>query len=204
MQTPQLFFQPGPADRWLGHASRPALRRMAVLALLLGAAALASAGWRVWVAQQALANWQAEQADQARAHQSAARAHPAAPTANAGGATPAGPTPGRLRALNGVIERLNQPWVSLLDTLASETTAPVTLLSLVADGERGSLRLDAEAPTLPPLLAYARRLQAAPLVDQLQLLRHEAQERDRLRPTRLSLELTLARAGQTGKPETGP
>ena len=196
MQTPQLFFQPGPADRWLGHASRPALRRMAMLALLLGAAALASAGWRVWVAQQALADWQAEQA---QARLSAARARPAAPTANAGGATPTGPTPGRLRALNGVIERLNQPWVSLLDTLASETTAPVTLLSLVADGERGSLRLEAEAPTLPPLLAYARRLQAAPLVDQLQLLRHEAQERDRLRPTRLSLELTLARAVQPGK-----
>lgn len=201
MQTPQLFFQPGPADRWLGHASRPALRRMAMLALLLGAAALASAGWRVWVAQQALADWQAEQA---QARLSAARARPAAPTANAGGATPAGPSPGRLRALNGVIERLNQPWVSLLDTLASETTAPVTLLSLVADGERGSLRLEAEAPTLPPLLAYARRLQAAPLVDQLQLLRHETQERDRLRPTRLSLELSLTRTVQTGKPETGP
>lgn len=201
MQTPQLFLQPGPADRWLGHASSRALRRAAMLALLISAAALASAGWRVWVAQQALADWQA---DQVQARQSAARAHPVAATDKALGATPAGLSPGRLRALNGVIERLNQPWVSLLDTLATEASAPVTLISLVADGERGSLRLEAEAPTLPPLLAYARRLQAAPLVDQLQLLRHEAQERDRLRPTRLSLELTLARAVQPGKPEAGP
>ena len=201
MQTPQLFFQPGPADRWLGHASRPALRRTAVLALLLGALALASAGWRVWVAQQALADWQAEQA---QARQSAARARPAAATALSSGAAPAGLSAGRLRALNGVIERLNQPWVSLLDTLANEGLAPVTLISLVADGERGSLRLEAEAPSLPPLLAYARRLQAAPLVGHLQLLRHEAQERDRLRPTRLSLELALARTTQAGKPETGP
>lgn len=201
MQTPQLFFQPGPADRWLGHASRPALRRTAVLALLLGALALASAGWRVWVAQQALADWQAEQA---QARQSAARTRPAAATATSGGAAPVGLSAGRLRALNGVIERLNQPWVSLLDTLANEGLAPVTLISLVADGERGSLRLEAEAPSLPPLLAYARRLQAAPLVGHLQLLRHEAQERDRLRPTRLSLELALARTTQAGKPETGP
>ena len=209
MQTPFLNFQARPGDRWLGHTSSAGWRRAASLALLLAGLALAACAWRVLAARQALDDAQAAQAQAAaQSRQAATRRPPQAGDKGlqgaAAGASADGLSVARLRALNTVVDRLNQPWVSLLDTLARETQAPVTLIALAADGERGTLRLEAEAPGLPALLAYARRLESAPLIDQMQLLRHQAQDADRLRPMRLSLDLVLARASHTAAAQPTP
>lgn len=195
MKAPSLRFKPRPADAWLGHASGPAWRWAAWLVLPLAAAVLGWAGLRAWSAQQDLQAWSASreaarQADRRSAQQ--AEPAPAAAVGLLAGGLSGGLSAARTKALNGVIDRLNLAWLPVLDAVAAETLAPVTLLWLAADGERGLLRIEAEAPTLPALLAYAQRLRAARLFEQVLLVRHETIEREARRPTRLTLELVLA------------
>ena len=184
MKPPVLLFLPRRGDAWLGHASSRPRRGVALLcaSACLGLALLA--GWRAWQVQDDLAAAQ-------QSLQRAGLARPARPVAALSGLG-ALPSAQRLRSLNSVVDRLNLPWPAVLNLLELETRAPVTLLALSADAERASLRIEAEAPAMADLLAYAQRLRQHPLIGQVLLVRHDANEREILRPIRLTLDLLLA------------
>lgn len=183
-----LPFRARSADTWLGHASTRWQRWLACCCLGACVAGLAAVGWRALQAQQALADAHAQALAQQQRSAAAARAL-AKPKPVVAMPMLA---PARLRALNAVVDRLNQPWWLVLDALEAETTAPISLLSLAADADRGSVRIDAQGPALTPLLAYAQRLRERREFSQVLLLRHETLERERGLPIRLSLDLVLA------------
>ena len=67
----------------------------------------------------------------------------------------------------------------------------VALVSIEPDQRAGSVRVVAEARSLPAALAYAQRLGSAPGIRDVHLTRHETSDRDPHRSVRMQLELRL-------------
>jgi hypothetical protein len=178
MKAPRLVFEDSGAGASLFGARR-SLPGVAGAALaLLAVAALAHAGWRLAHAQAQVATLQA-------------RATALQGTAAPATAPAARHDPLRVRAWNAVAHQLNTPWSELLATLETATPADVALVSVVPDTAQGAVRLQAEAKSLPALLAYERALRAAPLFRDVLLARHETHETDSQRPVRLHLVLRM-------------
>lgn len=96
------------------------------------------------------------------------------------------------KALNGVIQQLNIPWHDIFEQLESSIPPDVALLSIEPDGQRGQIRLQAEAKSLDSLLRYASTLQHNGIFGRLNYSKHETNDQDPNRPVRLSFELGLS------------
>jgi hypothetical protein len=84
----------------------------------------------------------------------------------------AGPDAARNESLSG----LRQPWGRLLSELASAGRPGLALLSLEAEGARGSLRLTGEADSLEAVLSYVEGLAKAGFLTRPELVSHETRQ----------------------------
>ncbi len=100
-------------------------------------------------------------------------------------------TPTQLRGYNAVIRQINIPWQDIFEDLERATPADVALISIEPDGQRASVKLQAEAKTLATLLSYADSLQQRGVLGRITYSKHETNEQDKNKPVRLSLELAL-------------
>lgn len=95
------------------------------------------------------------------------------------------------RHLSTVVRQLNTPWQDLFNQLERRTPSEVALLSIEPDTLRDSIKLQAEAKTLDALLVYAAGLEQQGLFGRLTYSKHETNDQDPNKPTRLSFELEV-------------
>lgn len=95
------------------------------------------------------------------------------------------------RHLNNVVRQLNTPWQDLFNQLERLTPPEVALLSIEPDTQRDTIKLQAEAKTLDALLVYAAGLEQQGLFGRLTYSKHETNDQDPNKPTRLSFELEV-------------
>lgn len=95
------------------------------------------------------------------------------------------------RHLNNVVRQLNTPWQDLFNQLERLTPPEVALLSIEPDTRRDTIKLQAEAKTLDALLVYASGLEQQGLLGRLTFSKHETNDQDPNKPTRLSFELEV-------------
>ena len=100
-------------------------------------------------------------------------------------------TPLQVRGYNNVIRRLNVPWKNLFEDLEAMTPMDVALISIEPDGSRSTVKLVAEAKSLTTLLSYSSKLQQNGIFGRITYSKHETNEQDTNKPTRLSFELAL-------------
>ncbi len=191
------------APRWTlwGRQSR---MHTTVAALALAGLALTALAWGGWVA------WQQRQAIEAvQAQVQALRVSPAKPlTARASTAVrrDAGLVLGQAlstdqrQGLLAVARQLNIPWQELFEQLERSTPPQVALVSVEPDGQRGTVRLQAEAKSLDTLLQYAAALQGQGVLGRLNYNKHETNGQDANRPMRLTFELVLLPSRQASMP----
>lgn len=98
-------------------------------------------------------------------------------------------TAAQAAAWNQIARQLNIPWAQLLDALENATPPDIALVAIEPDARRASIRLQAEARALEPLLAYPGALRASGLFDDAVLVKHETNEQDGAKPMRLSLDV---------------
>ena len=161
---------------WIGRRSPTG--RVGLVALVLACAGTGTSLWQVWSARQALSEI----------------AMPAAPAPRPSAFRGDVPTRQQVRAWNVVARQLNMPWARVLDTLEDVTPADVALVAIEPESRDGTLRLQAEAVALDPLLAYAQRLRGTGAFAEATLLKHETHEQDPQRPVRITLMLRLTSA----------
>lgn len=113
-------------------------------------------------------------------------------------------TPTQIRAYNVVINQLNMPWQQLFADLERLTPQDVALIHIEPDGQRSTIKLQAEAKTLTSLLTYATNLQQQGIFGRITYSKHETNEQDPNKPVRLSFELTLNRPENPASMETKP
>ncbi len=185
-------------------------RRVAMVAWLMTGLALAGLGWGGWTARQ---QTQAIEAGEARnqAVQAGRSASPAAATARPvpsarrddGGLVPGQALSASLRqSMRAVARQLNIPWQELFEQLERSTPSDVALVSVEPDGQRGLVRLQAEAKSLDTLLGYAASLQGQGVLGRLSYHKHETNDQDPNKPRRLTFELGLEPSRQAEMPET--
>lgn len=180
--------QDAPSARLAGHVSRVA--GIAPVALVVAFAALGTVAWQAWNTEAGLAA--ARQALQAAQRPKTSPASPQTmlPTL----------TPTQRTAWTQMTRQLNTPWSALLDALEANLPDDVALVAIEPDANQGAVRLQVEAKSLDTLLAYARELRSIPLFANVDLVKHETNEQDSIRPMRLSLNIRL-RASQGALPE---
>lgn len=182
------------APRWTiwGRQSRPRGRAAALALGSVALLALAGGAWNSWQQMQELATVQAEV--------QALRATPAKPLAPRASATTrrdGGLVAGQAlstdqrQGLRAVARQLNIPWQELFEQLERSTPPQVALVSVEPDGQRGTVRLQAEAKSLDTLLQYAAALQGQGVLGRLTYNKHETNGQDANRPMRLTFELML-------------
>jgi len=135
--------------------------RIGWVLLALGAIALAGALWceQRWAAERVAAE-QAEQ--QAIAAERVRHAPP----------PPHEPTLVERRWLQAQGE-LRRPWLPALRAIESATVNPVFLLSMTIEPAKGTIRLDAEAPSFDHALAYVQVLDEGSVLQPAELVSHE-------------------------------
>lgn len=163
-----------------GHVPRAA--RLAITMLVMALGALGAVTWESWQTEAKLtAARQALQAEQ--------RPKPSPIAAPASALTTL--TSAQRTAWAQIARQLNTPWSALLDALEASLPDDVALVAIEPDASQGSVRLQVEAKSLDPLLAYAGQLRLIPLFDDVNLVKHETNEQDSNRPLRLSLNIRL-------------
>ena len=93
------------------------------------------------------------------------------------------------RHLNTVVQQLNTPWQDLFNQLERLTPPEVALLSIEPDTRRDTIKLQAEAKSLDALLVYAAGLEQRGMFGRLTYSKHETNDQDPNKPSRLSFEL---------------
>ena len=169
-------------DGLLGHTTRPAARWLVVLALPAVAAVAAHVANRVLFAR----------AEVVRLDLLVVQAQTAL-------APPVGPvihkqTPSERQSVeqrNGVMNRLNTPWADVLDGLESRASPDVGLTLVEPDGDKGVVRIQAEAKSIDALLAYADDFARDPGFAGVSVRQHDTNEQDPNRPARLTFEVRL-------------
>lgn len=164
-------------------------------ALALAGVTLTALAWGGWIAGQ---QRQAMEAVQAQVQ--ALRVTPAKPAVartSTAVRRDAGLVPGQAltadqrQGLLAVARQLNIPWQELFEQLERSTPPQVALVSVEPDGQRGTVRLQAEAKSLDTLLQYAAALQGQGVLGRLNYNKHETNGQDANRPMRLTFELVL-------------
>jgi hypothetical protein len=103
----------------------------------------------------------------------------------------------RVQGLNRIIHQLNTPWSDIFDALEQHAHSEVAIVSIEPDTGKGRVRIEAEAKRLEDLLGYARQLRQSPQFQQIDLVKHEVNERDPGRPFRMSIDVFLGHRGTT-------
>ncbi len=194
-----LPLEPVPRIRFWGAHEGYVFRLLAIALLAALAFSLA------WLGLNGL---QAAQARQMLDHQMTGLADSSAVTPSAG-LSPSKPKPVKLsqlilgktrateldddtrRHLNTVVRQLNTPWQDLFNQLERMTPPEVALLSMEPDTRRDTIKLQAEAKTLDALLVYAAGLEQQGMFGRLTYSKHEINDQDPNKPTRLSFELEV-------------
>lgn len=190
--TAMLHWETAPRWTLWGRQSRV---RATVLALALSGVALAALAWGGWVAWQ-----QRQEMEAVQAQVQALRVTPAKPVAartstavrrDAGLVAGQALSTDQRQGLLAVARQLNIPWQELFEQLERATPPQVALVSVEPDGQRGTVRLQAEAKSLDTLLQYAAALQGQGVLGRLNYNKHETNGQDANRPMRLTFELVL-------------
>ena len=95
------------------------------------------------------------------------------------------------RNLNAVVRQLNIPWYDIFEQLEKSTPQDVALLGMEPDGQRATIKIQAESKSLDSLLAYASALQQQGIFGRLSYSKHETNDQDPNKPIRLIFELEL-------------
>lgn len=95
------------------------------------------------------------------------------------------------RNLNTIVRQLNIPWYDIFEQLEKSTPQDVALLSVEPDGQRATIKIQAEAKSLDSLLAYAAGLQQQGIFGRLSYSKHETNDQDPNKPIRLIFELEV-------------
>jgi hypothetical protein len=177
-----LRFDTSWSDRVLGHAGRPVVR-------LLSMGVLAAT---VVVGCLVMDRFLAARAEVASATELVQRAKNAL-------APPPAPAPRKLSSaekqeldrVNAVVNSLNMPWSELLDALERRASAEVGLTLVEPDGDKGIVKIQAEAKTIDTLLAYADDFARDASFAGVQVRQHDTNEQDANRPARLTFDVRL-------------
>lgn len=157
-------------------ARRPHSRR-ALLALAIGAIALAAALWRFDQVRQERATWDAELAiAQARLDRQAAPRR-----------TQGTPSAQETAGANAVLRRLAFPWQDLFGAFEAAAGKDVALVGIEPDPARGMVTLTAESKTPRDMLQYVKRLQHTAFLSEAVLLKHEVQADNADKPLRFTV-----------------
>lgn len=190
--TAMLHWETSPRWTLWGRQSR---MRTTVAALALAGVALTVLAWGGWVAWQ-----QRQEMEAVQAQVQALRSTPAKPVAartstavrrDAGLVAGQALSTDQRQGLRAVARQLNIPWQELFEQLERSTPPQVALVSVEPDGQRGTVRLQAEAKSLDTLLQYAAALQGQGVLGRLTYNKHETNGQDANRPMRLTFELVL-------------
>jgi Tfp pilus assembly protein PilN len=88
---------------------------------------------------------------------------------------------------NGLIHQLTLPWEELFNSFELATNKEIALLSIEPDTKKKIVKVTAEAKTTKDMLAYIKRLQKSPMLDEVVLQKHEWQTKDPERPLRFTV-----------------
>ncbi len=94
---------------------------------------------------------------------------------------------GAAAAASAVTAQLAAPWADLFAAVEAAARDDVALLALQADPASGGVRLSGEARNFAALMAYVRRLKAAPALRDVILTGHEVRQHDPQRPVSFAL-----------------
>lgn len=78
-------------------------------------------------------------------------------------------------AANAVIRELSLPWEDLFSTFELAASSEIALLAIEPDARKRVVKVTAESRTAQGMLNYIKRLQRAPLLDEVVLQKHELQ-----------------------------
>jgi hypothetical protein len=92
------------------------------------------------------------------------------------------------KALRQVTQKLTTPWSDLLQSLESAPNRAVALLSVEPSASRRSVRLTAEARTLPDMVAYLGALQHDARLTSVVLVSHQVQSQMPGAPVRFQIQ----------------
>jgi Tfp pilus assembly protein PilN len=92
------------------------------------------------------------------------------------------------KALRQVAQKLVTPWSGLLESLESAPNQAVALLSVEPSASRRSVRLTAEARTLPDMVAYLGALQRDSRLSSVVLISHQVQSQMPGAPVRFQIQ----------------
>ena len=90
----------------------------------------------------------------------------------------------QLKATQAVIRQLNQPWLSLLETLEATRKGRVALLELRLDGASDRIRGVAEAKNPQEMLRFLSQMKSQPLLTSVELNVHQISQTDANKPYR--------------------
>lgn len=99
-------------------------------------------------------------------------------------------------AVNSAIQQLNLPWSSLLTAIERATPSTVALLELEPDAKRHLVKGVAETSTTGVMFAYITSLKHQPILGNVILTKHEANDQDEHRPLRFEFDAVWLEAGQ--------
>lgn len=88
------------------------------------------------------------------------------------------------RAAQAAIRQLNQPWISLLETLETTRKGQVALLEVRLDGANDRIRGVAEAKNPQEMLRFLSQMKAQPLLTSVELNVHQISQTDANKPYR--------------------
>ncbi|MDY6948483.1 MAG: hypothetical protein SXG53_22510 [Pseudomonadota bacterium] len=185
MNIASLQFTPSQAQRWLGARASPAMRSIAIVALI---AVLASGCWVGWQCLEDFAELRKEtdRTGELRQRLDELQARARRPVQLH--------TKEQLAEYNRVTRNLNTPWAAIFALLERRIPRDVALISIEPDAARRIVRLQAEARTLDDLIQCAESLRKDPSVARVLPIQHDTNEQDPSRPLRLMLELTMQEA----------
>lgn len=90
----------------------------------------------------------------------------------------------QFKAAQAVIRQLNQPWLSLLETLEATRKGRVALLEVRLDGANDRIRGVAEAKNPQEMLRFLSQMKAQPLLTSVELNVHQISQTDANKPYR--------------------
>ena len=184
-RIPTISFKRSAADLWLGHATSPSQRGLAVIVCATAVGALAWVGVDWHARNKALAD-EHERVMSAQARFTA-RKPLVKPSSRALSSI-------EIARHNTAVSQLNTPWSDVFNGLERQAQADVGLTVLEPDTKKGALRVQAEAKDIDRLLVYAEQLALDPAFGKLNFQQHETNEQDPNRPARLSFEVRLSNA----------
>lgn len=90
----------------------------------------------------------------------------------------------QLKAAQAAMRQLNQPWMSLLETLETTRKGRVALLEVRLDGANDRIRGVAEAKNPQEMLRFLSQMKAQPLLTSVELNVHQISQTDANKPYR--------------------